>query len=180
LHTLGVRSGYTQSDVTEFARALTGWTLPGDDALEPATNTFRFVPALHEPGARTVLGRSYADGGEQQARAIIHDLVTAPATAQHIARKLARHFVADEPPTELVQRLASTFERTGGDLPNLYRELVGFLADVAGRLAGAQIPFTSMSGFTTDHVLVRAAQADLAVAVLSGQEPPPQRPGTNP
>lgn len=59
-------------------------------------------------------------------------------------------------------------------------ELVGFLADVAGRLAAAQIPFTSMSGFTTDHVLVRAAQADLAVAVLSGDEPPPQRPGTNP
>jgi hypothetical protein len=59
-------------------------------------------------------------------------------------------------------------------------ELVGFLADVADRLAGAQIPFTSMSGFTTDHVLVRAAQADLAVAVLSGQDPPPQRPGTNP
>ena len=59
-------------------------------------------------------------------------------------------------------------------------ELVGFLADVAGRLAGAQIPFTSMSGYTTDHVLVRAAQADLAVAVLSGAEPPPQRPGTNP
>jgi hypothetical protein len=59
-------------------------------------------------------------------------------------------------------------------------EQVGFLADVAGRLAGAQIPFTSISGFTTDHVLVRAAQADLAVFVLSGQEPPPQRPGTNP
>ena len=59
-------------------------------------------------------------------------------------------------------------------------ELVGFLADVAGRLAAAQIPFSSMSGFTTDHVLVRAAQADLAVAVLSGQRPPPQRPGTNP
>lgn len=59
-------------------------------------------------------------------------------------------------------------------------ELVGFLADVATRLAGAQIPFTSMSGFTTDHVLVRAAQADLAVAVLRGSDPPPQRPGTNP
>jgi uncharacterized protein len=59
-------------------------------------------------------------------------------------------------------------------------ELVGFRADVAGRLAGAQIPFTSMSGFTTDHVLVRAAQADLAVAVLSGEPPPTQRPGTNP
>jgi hypothetical protein len=57
-------------------------------------------------------------------------------------------------------------------------EQVGFLADVAGRLAGAQIPFTSMAGFTTDHVLVRAAQADLAVQVLAGQEPPPARPGT--
>jgi hypothetical protein len=57
-------------------------------------------------------------------------------------------------------------------------EQVGFLADVAGRLAGAQIPFTSLSGFTTDHVLVRAAQADLAVAVLSGEAPPEPRPGT--
>ena len=57
-------------------------------------------------------------------------------------------------------------------------EQVGFLADVAGRLAGAQIPFTSMAGFTTDHVLVRAAQADLAVQVLAGEEPPPARPGT--
>jgi hypothetical protein len=59
-------------------------------------------------------------------------------------------------------------------------EQVGFLADVATRLADAQIPFTSLSGFTTDHVLVRAAQADLAVAVLRGEPPPRQRPGTNP
>jgi uncharacterized protein len=59
-------------------------------------------------------------------------------------------------------------------------EMVGFLADVASRLADAQIPFTSLSGFTTDHVLVRAAQADLAVTVLSGEPAPPQRPGTNP
>ena len=57
-------------------------------------------------------------------------------------------------------------------------EQVGFLADVAGRLAGAQIPFTSLSGFTTDHVLVRAAQADLAVHVLRGAQPPDPRPGT--
>ena len=124
LHTLGVRSGYTQDDVTEFARALTGWTLPSDDTAHVDTATFRFVPALHEPGVRTVLGRSYPEGGEQQARAILHDLVNAPATARHIARKLARHFVADEPPPALVQRLADTFSRTGGDLPSLYRELV--------------------------------------------------------
>lgn len=125
LHTLGVRSGYTQDDVTEFARALTGWTLPGEDTRDAATGTFRFVNALHEPGARTVLGRSYPDDGEQQARAILHDLASAPTTAQHIARKLARHFVADEPPASLVRHLADTFSRTGGDLPSVYRELVG-------------------------------------------------------
>jgi uncharacterized protein (DUF1800 family) len=124
LHTLGVRSGYTQEDVTEFARALTGWTLPGDQPGDEAQATFRFVPALHEPGARTVLGRTYVDGGEQQARAILHDLVLEPATARHIAAQLARHFVADDPPPALVQRLADTFSTTGGDLPSLYRALI--------------------------------------------------------
>lgn len=124
LHTLGVRSGYTQEDVTELARALTGWTLPADDGGESSA-TFRFLPALHEPGARKVLGRSYAEGGEQQARAILHDLVTSPACARHVATKLARHFVADDPPPALVERLANAFSRTGGDLPALYRELVG-------------------------------------------------------
>lgn len=124
LHTLGVRSGYTQEDVTEFARALTGWTLPADDGAGGAMATFRFVPALHEPGSRNVLGRSYAEGGEQQARDILHNLATSPATARHLARKLARHFVADDPPPALVERLAATFSHTGGDLPSLYRELV--------------------------------------------------------
>lgn len=123
LHTLGVRSGYTQDDVTEFARALTGWTLPRDSG-DTEGATFRFVPALHEPGQRTVLGRAYAEGGEEQARAVIRDLVSAPATALHIARKLARHFVADDPPQALVQRLADTFTRTGGDLASVSRALV--------------------------------------------------------
>ena len=129
LHTLGVRSGYTQGDVTELARALTGWTLPGEaaqqsEAGQGAPGAFRFAFDVHEPGPRTVLGRSYPDGGEQQARAILHDLATAPATARHIATKLARHFVADDPPAALVQRLADTFLATRGDLPSLYRELV--------------------------------------------------------
>ncbi len=124
LHTLGVRSGYTQADVTEFARALTGWTLPDDTAEGELTAPSRFEPAMHEPGSRTVLGRSYAEGGEEQARAILHDLALAPATAQHIATKLARHFVADDPPPALVRRLAETFRKSGGDLPTVYRELV--------------------------------------------------------
>ena len=136
LHTLGVRSGYTQEDVTELARALTGWTLPADDGAGGATATFRFVPALHEPGPRTVLGHSHAEGGEQQARDILHRLVTSPATARHIARKLARHFVADDPPPALVERLAETFARTGGDLPSVYRELVA--APQAWQPAGAK------------------------------------------
>jgi len=125
LHTLGVRSGYTQQDVTELARALTGWTLPL--VVTARGSPFGFVAALHEPGARTVLGRLYPEGGEEQARAILHDLARAPATAHHIATKLARHFVADDPPPALVQSLADTYLRTGGELPAVYRELVAWV-----------------------------------------------------
>jgi uncharacterized protein (DUF1800 family) len=124
LHTLGVRSGYTQDDVTELARALTGWTLPGDEAAEGDAASFRFVAGLHEPDSRTVLGRTYAAAGEEQARAILHDLAVAPATATHIATKLARHFVADEPPASLVRRLADSFTRSGGNLSVVYQVLV--------------------------------------------------------
>jgi uncharacterized protein (DUF1800 family) len=123
LHTLGVRTGYTQQDVTEFARALTGWSIAaGADAAD--ASVFRFRPVVHEPGARTVVGRTYAQAGEAQARAILHDLATAPATARHVATKLARHFVADDPPPALVQRLADTFQRTNGELPAVYQALV--------------------------------------------------------
>lgn len=124
LHTLGVRGGYTQDDVTEFARALTGWTLPSDEAAGAVAATSRFVAAMHEPGTRTVLGRTYPAAGELQARAILRDLAASPATARHLAHKLARHFVADDPPPALVQRLAETFERSGGDLASVYRQLV--------------------------------------------------------
>jgi uncharacterized protein (DUF1800 family) len=131
LHTLGVRSGYTQADVTEFARALTGWSLgamnanaanhPGD-ATPPGAFVFR--ARLHEPGARTVMGRQYPQPDEAQPLAVLHDLATAHATARHIAYKLARHFVADTPPPALVDRLADVFDSTGGDLPSVYRALI--------------------------------------------------------
>ncbi len=126
LHTLGVRGGYTQDDVTELARALTGWTLPDDQPgflARPSGESFRFVPAQHEPGTRQVRGRSYTGFGEGQALAILRDLAIAPATARHIATKLVRHFVADEPPAALVQRLEDAFLRSGGDLPTVYRAL---------------------------------------------------------
>ncbi len=132
LHTLGVRTGYAQSDVTEFARALTGWTTIGannvipkrflDGGSEPGDTVFAAI--MHEPGNRTIMGKVYAQQGEAQARAILADLAVHPATARHIATKLARHFVADDPPDALVQRLETNFLETGGDLPSLYRTLI--------------------------------------------------------
>ncbi|MFM0505067.1 DUF1800 domain-containing protein [Paraburkholderia caffeinilytica] len=132
LHTLGVRSGYSQDDVTEFARALTGWSLAGNpgnprgQGLQPnaAPGTFVFRTALHEPGARTIMGRRYDQPGEEQALAILHDLASAPATAKHIGGKLARHFIADNPPPDVSERLANAFARSGGDLPTVYRTLL--------------------------------------------------------
>jgi len=131
LHTLGVRTGYTQDDVTEFARALTGWSVagvrgphPGNIASAAAPGSFVFRPALHEPGARSVMGKRYDQAGQQQALAILNDLAHASATSRHIAFQLARHFVADNPPPDLTARLALAFEQSGGDLPTVYRALV--------------------------------------------------------
>jgi uncharacterized protein (DUF1800 family) len=132
LHTLGVRSGYTQADVTEFARALTGWTVSGllrgpsarGIGVAGPPGEFVFADAIHEPGPRTLLGRTYGQQGEGQARAILLDLAAHPATARHIATKLARHFAADDPPPALVARLETAFLKSGGDLPTLYRALI--------------------------------------------------------
>jgi uncharacterized protein (DUF1800 family) len=129
LHTLGVRSGYSQDDVTEFARALTGWSLAGNpgtaaNAGNAAPGSFVFRAALHEPGARTIMGQRYDEPGEAQALAILHDLASSPATAQHIGAKLARHFVADNPPPAVTERLANAFMRSRGDLPTVYRALL--------------------------------------------------------
>ncbi|MBC7603289.1 MAG: DUF1800 domain-containing protein, partial [Ramlibacter sp.] len=129
LHTLGVRTGYTQEDVTELARALTGWTLGGvagypGHIVGAAPGAFAFQPVLHEPGVRAVVGRRYDQRGEAEAAAILHDLATAPATAQHIATKLSRHFAGDTPPPAMVTRLSTAFERSGGDLPTVYRALI--------------------------------------------------------
>ncbi len=130
LHTLGVRTGYSQADVTEFARAMTGWTVAGFGRGPVAKFTggrpgdFVFADALHEPGARTILGQQWPQAGEAQAAAVLDHLATHPATARHIATKLARHFAGDDPPPKLVARLEANFRKTGGDLPSLYRTLI--------------------------------------------------------
>ncbi|MDP5279580.1 DUF1800 domain-containing protein [Sphingomonas sp. DG1-23] len=130
LHTLGVRTGYSQADVTEFARAMTGWTVAGLGrgrglaGGEGKAGSFVFAPRLHEPGARTILGKSWAQQGEAQAAAVLDLLAAHPATARHVATKLARHFAGDAPPPALVGRLEAAFLRSGGDLPSVYRVLI--------------------------------------------------------
>ncbi|MBD3729689.1 MAG: DUF1800 domain-containing protein [Sphingomonadales bacterium] len=127
LHTLGVRSGYSQQDVTEFARALTGWTVDGFRrmrTLQPMGEGRGYVPELHEPGTRRVMGKAYPDTGPKQALAILDDLAAHPATAKHVATKLAQHFAGDDPPAAMIGRLEMAFASTGGDLPSVYRALV--------------------------------------------------------
>ena len=123
LHTLGVRAGYTQDDVTSFAKVLTGWSFTAASVPEHG-GEFVFVPRMHEPGPQTVLGKSYPQSGIEQGRTVLKDLARHPATAQHTAYKLARHFVADEPPAALVERLAQTFRSSDGNLKEMARVLV--------------------------------------------------------
>jgi uncharacterized protein (DUF1800 family) len=124
LHTLGVRTGYSQDDVIRFANVLTGWTIK-NVATDPEHGAeFIFNPSMHEPGPQQVLGKIYQDAGIEQGRAVLIDLARHPATATHIATKLARHFVADVPPPALVERLAQTFRDSEGDLKEVAKALV--------------------------------------------------------
>jgi len=124
LHTVGVAAGYSQADVTELARALTGWSIGGPREAEDRQGRFVFRPATHQPGARTVMGRIYADDGALQAGAILKDLAAHPATARHLAHKIARHFTADDPSPALVGRLEAAWTGSGGDLAVVARALV--------------------------------------------------------
>lgn len=127
LHTLGVDGGYTQEDVIELARALTGWSvetrlLRGGEAI--GEYGFVFRADAHEPGSRRLLGKRYAEGGVDQATAMLRDLARHPATARHLATKLARHFVADHPPETLIARLQQVYLDSGGELSVVYHALV--------------------------------------------------------
>jgi len=124
LHTLGVRTVYTQEDVYRFAKTITGWTLrPMAFDLERG-NEFFFNPRLHEPGPQTILGKEYPQDDVEQGRAVLADIARHPATAAHVAFKLARHFSADEPAPSLVERLSKRFLDTDGDLKEIAKALV--------------------------------------------------------
>lgn len=124
LHTVGVDAGYSQADVTEFARALTGWSVGGQREVANQQGEYVFRMPAHEPGDRTVMGKTYGAAGPDQGLKILKDLAAHPATARHVCTKIARHFVADDPPPALVARLEATWKATDGDLGHVAETLV--------------------------------------------------------
>ncbi|MGX5830321.1 DUF1800 domain-containing protein [Mesorhizobium sp. 43Arga] len=141
LHTLGVGSGYTQADVTSFARILTGWTMAGREGRLGEPGSSAFNPNAHEPGDAVLLGKTYPAGGMGQAEAALNDIASHPATAQHIATQLARHFIADDPPPAAVARLAKVFTKTDGNLRALAATLIDMPEAWSTPLAKMRSPF---------------------------------------
>jgi uncharacterized protein (DUF1800 family) len=138
LHTLGVDGGYTQKDVQEVARAFTGWTI----ANPRLGGTYRFEPRLHDDGEKVVLGhRIKAGGGRKDGEEVLDLLARHPSTARFIATKLARRFVADEPPSALVGRAADRFKATDGDIREVVRVIVTSPEFLASRRAKTKNPF---------------------------------------
>lgn len=123
LHTLSPAAGYTQGDVEALAAILTGWGIQA----APATHGFRFQAVAHEPGPKLLLGRRFGQG-EEGGLAALRFLANHPATCRHLAIKLVRHFVADQPPPADVARIASVLEDTGCDLGAAARALVALPA----------------------------------------------------
>ena len=122
LHTLGVRTVYTQDDVTGFAKIITGWTVV--PARQEHAGEFVFNPRMHEPGTQTLLGIQMDNSDFEQGGAALATLARHPATARHIADKLVRHFVSDRPVPTLVEKLAARFIETEGDLKEVAKTLV--------------------------------------------------------
>ena len=124
LHTVTPKAKYTQSDVTEFARALTGWGVADKQALNDLGGKTYFDIKKHEPGSRRVMNKTYFSIGKKQAPAVLRNLCEHPETAKNVAYKLARHFTSDKPPSRLVKALTKKFSQTNGDLMALYKVLI--------------------------------------------------------
>lgn len=172
LHTVGADAGYSQADVTEFARALTGWSMGGANA-GPEAGGYIYRAAMHEPGLRTVMGRRYGVGQEDQAGRILADLAADPHTARHLARKLAIHFVADSPPASLMARLERAYLDSGGDLAVVAAALI----DAPEAWAEPQTKFKTpyelvVSGYRAADVQPRNAQREINQPLAAlGQTP---------
>ncbi|CAN5164329.1 DUF1800 family protein [soil metagenome] len=144
LHTVGLGAGYSQADVTEFARAMTGWSVGGERDGGGVSGKFVFRGQTHEPGSRTVMGKRYPDTGGNQAYSIMKDLAAHPATAHHIAVKLATHFISDDPPASLVKTLEQTFTASGGRLDQVAAALIDAPESWAPQPAKFKTPYDFM------------------------------------
>ncbi|MEM6929784.1 MAG: DUF1800 domain-containing protein [Myxococcota bacterium] len=144
LHTLGVDGGYAQADVESLARMLTGWSVDTGGSPQmgetPSPTAFKFHPRRHEPGEKTFLGTRYPGHGEADGLAALRKLGLHEATAHHIATKLVRHFVADDPPASAVRTVAKAFVDSGGDLPTVHRAVVSLAAAWTEPLAKLKQP----------------------------------------
>lgn len=139
LHTLGVNGGYTQNDVTEFAKILTGWSVDAEGDGSDASG-FRFRPMIHEPGEKTLLGEIYSADGVNEGERALAAFAAHPATARFIATKLARHFIADDPPARAVNKLAVAFTRNNGNLLPVYKTLLALDETWADPLGKVKTP----------------------------------------
>ncbi len=120
LHTLGVNGGYSQADITQVARILTGWTVDRPQR----GGSFRFEPNRHQPGVKKVMGKKFKENGEREGRDLLHFLATRPATAHFLSRQLAGRFVSDDPPAALVDRMAKTYLSSGGDIAAVLKTML--------------------------------------------------------
>lgn len=164
LHTLGVDGGYTQDDIVELAKALTGWGHGGirlGNQEAPVHGRFQFFEIAHEPGARRILGQAYPEGGAEQGLAVLDDLARHPSTARHIARKLARHFIADDPPEPAITHIAQVFAETDGDLAAVSRAIIALDAAWADPLAKVKTPYEFVIGVHRAAGRIRARRQEI-------------------
>ena len=172
LHTLGVGGGYTQTDVTSYAEVITGWSIGGEQGRRPQgePGKFTFRAELHEPGPKVVLGKRYADTGYDQGVAVLRDLANNHSTARFIATKLARHFIADDPPGKAVDRIAQAYMSSGGHLPSVYRAVIDAPESWTQLLAKYKTPSDYIiSSFRGLQIPLENVRAPLAPFDLLGQ-----------
>ena len=184
LHTLGVDGGYTQEDVTTFAKVITGWGIGGNGNVGPNNGVsngtpgeFYFNPNTHEPGAQTLLGKTYKQNGVAQGETVLQDFAHHPSTARFIATKLTRHFIADDPPAAAVDRISKAFMDSGGHLPTVYAALVHSVEAWQEPLAKYKTPndfILSMYraiNFKPQQTQRRRTQQIAGPFIILGQEP---------
>ncbi len=174
LHTLGVDGGYSQADVTALSEVITGWSVGGGRGhLASGTpGKYLFRANLHEPGARTVLGRRYAEDGEGHGESVLRDLAQHPSTARHLAIKLVRHFVADEAPQSAVAHVERAYLGSDGDLPTVHRAVADTLATRHPESAKYKTPQDYVhSAFRGLDLPVPEGRAALAPLEVLGQRP---------